>query len=180
MEKSLRPYVEESSIDYLLFSYHGIPERHLRKLDLTKKHCLKCEDCCNVPSDVHAICYRHQVKKTTQLVADALKLDDSFYSVSFQSRLGKDPWLQPFTDVEFERLAKEGVKHLGVVSPAFVADCLETIEELGEEGDEILKEAGGSEYTLIPCLNDNPDWIDSLVTISTDVSLYQKAELLRK
>jgi protoporphyrin/coproporphyrin ferrochelatase len=152
-----------NNVDHLLFSYHGIPVRHVKKTDPTKKHCFKSKDCCMIPnSAAHAVCYPHQIKRTTELVAQHLPLRRDQWSWSYQSRLGTDEWLQPFTDKEFERLAKEGVKNLAVCCPAFVSDCLETIEEIGEEGKEIFKHHGGETFTLIPCLNTDDAWVDAL------------------
>jgi ferrochelatase len=153
-----------ANYDQLLFSYHGIPERHIRKSDITKGHCLKIEDCCQKDSPAHHFCYRHQTTQTTQLVAKRLNLPEGKYSTSFQSRLGSDPWLTPFTDKTIIEMAKKGVKKLVVVCPAFVSDCLETIEEIGEEAHEFFTENGGEDFTLIPCLNDREDWVKLLAT----------------
>ena len=150
-------------LDYLLFSYHGVPVRHLKKTDPTKKHCFKEKDCCFIPNpDAHPVCYAHQVKRTTNLVMDHIKFPREQWSWAFQSRLGPDEWLQPFADNEIERLAKSGVKHLAVCCPAFVSDCLETLEEIGEEGEEIFLENGGEKFTLIPCMNDDERWVNTL------------------
>lgn len=148
--------------DHLLFSFHGVPERHLRKSDPTHAHCLTVKNCCNVASKAHKFCYRHQCFRTAEEFAQAAKLPDGKWSVSFQSRLGKDPWLKPYTDLELERLAKAGVKKIVVLSPAFVADCLETIEELGIRGKETFLSAGGESFKLVPCLNEHPRWIAAL------------------
>ena len=148
--------------DHLLFSYHGLPERHLKKTDPTGTHCLMSDNCCEVASPAHATCYRAQCYQTTQAFAERAGVPRGKYSVSFQSRLGKDPWLKPYTDLEFERLAKEGVKKLLVICPAFVSDCLETIEEIGIRGRETFLEAGGGELTRIPCMNEHPLWITAL------------------
>lgn len=164
LSESIRPYLSDD-IDHLLFSYHGVPERHIKRRDITGDHCLKCEDCCNVNSPAHTFCYRHQDYKTTQNVAESLNLDsyDFSYSVSFQSRLGIDPWLTPFTDKELVRMAEEeGKKKVAVACPAFVSDCIETLEEIGIRGKEDFIEAGGEDLVLIPCLNDNDLWIDAL------------------
>ncbi len=150
-------------LDYLLFSYHGVPVRHLKKTDPTKSHCFKEKDCCFIPNpDAHPVCYAHQVKKTTNLVMATIDLPDHKWSWAFQSRLGLDEWLQPFADNEIKRLAQSGIKHLAVCCPAFVSDCLETLEEIGEEGEEIFLENGGESFTLIPCLNDDERWIQTL------------------
>ena len=145
--------------DHILFSYHGIPERHIRKSDPTKFHCKVDTTCCTTNSVAHHTCYRHQCYDTTRRVTDFLGLDEENYSVSFQSRLPNDPWLKPFTDFEFERLAKEGKKRLAVVTPAFVADCLETLEEIAMEGKHQFEEAGGETYKHIACLNDSDAWV---------------------
>ncbi len=154
--------VSFSEFDHLLVSYHGLPERHLRKSDPTGQHCLAAPNCCESDSVAHKTCYRHQVYTTTRLLAQALGLDPSFYSVAFQSRLGRDPWLTPYTDVMVTELAQRGVKRLAVISPAFVSDCLETIEELGDRARHDFLAAGGESFTLIPCLNTTDSWIDAL------------------
>jgi len=161
---SIKPYLDKKH-DLILFSYHGIPERHVRKTDPSKKHCLMVEDCCAVKSDAHEFCYRHQVFETTKLVAEKLGIAKDKHMVSFQSRLGKDPWLTPFTADLFEKLPKQGVKDLIVVCPAFVSDCLETLEEIDEEGREDFLEAGGQSFEMIPCLNLNSNWVNSIVKL---------------
>jgi ferrochelatase len=148
--------------DYFLFSFHGVPERHLRKSDPTHAHCLTVADCCHTASPAHQFCYRHQCYRTAEEFARVAGLPAGKWSVSFQSRLGKDPWLKPYTDFELERLGQEGVKRILVMSPAFVADCLETIEELGIRGKETFLGAGGESFKLIPCVNEDPAWITAL------------------
>jgi len=158
---SMAPYLE-NSFDFLLFSYHGLPERHLKKSDPTRQHCLKVKDCCNHASLAHDTCYRAQVYTTTKKVTEALGLNNDRYSVSFQSRLGRDPWLRPYTDKVLIALAESGVKRLLVICPAFVSDCLETLEEIEKEGRELFLHSGGESFTMIPCLNTHPDWIQTL------------------
>jgi ferrochelatase len=148
--------------DHLLFSYHGLPARHMRKADPTGCHCLASADCCTVPSPAHATCYRAQIFATTRAFAARAGLAAARHSVSFQSRLAGEPWLDPFTDVEFQRLAAAGVKRLLVICPAFVTDCLETLEEISMRGQEIFLEAGGESFAQIPCLNDQAPFIDFL------------------
>jgi protoporphyrin/coproporphyrin ferrochelatase len=148
--------------DHLLFSYHGIPERHLRKADPTGGHCLVQENCCAVASPAHATCYRAQCLATTAAFVKLAGVPPEKYSVSFQSRLGKDPWLKPYTDYELQRLAQEGKKRMLVICPAFVSDCLETIEEIGMRGCEDFLAASGKEFTRIPCMNAHPQWIAAL------------------
>jgi ferrochelatase len=157
---SAKDYLKD--YDHLLFSYHGIPERHLLKSDTTKCHCLKVEDCCNVPSPAHETCYRAQCFATTREFVKLAGVPKEKYSVSFQSRLGKDPWLKPYTDYELARLPNEGKKRILVICPAFVSDCLETIEEIGMRGCEQFMAGNGKEFTRIPCMNEHPAWITAL------------------
>jgi protoporphyrin/coproporphyrin ferrochelatase len=152
----------KTGYDHLLFSFHGLPERHLRKSDTTGCHCLATPNCCETPGPAHRTCYRAQCLATVRAFVEAAGVPADKFSVAFQSRLGKDPWLKPYTDLELERLAKCGIKKLLVICPAFVSDCLETIEEIAMRGREIFIEAGGSEFALIPCLNEHPRWIDAL------------------
>ena len=159
--------------DHLLFSYHGIPERHLHKSDPTGCHCLKVENCCEVASPAHATCYRAQCFATTRAFVKLAGIPEGKYSVSFQSRLGKDPWLKPYTDYELVRLAQEGKKRMMVICPAFVSDCLETIEEIGMRGCEDFMKASGKEYTRIPCMNEHPLWIKALENMAN--SFLQKS-----
>lgn len=158
---SIEPYLAQD-FDHILFSFHGIPERHIKKSDITGKHCLQVENCCSVDSPAHQKCYRHQCLTTMHLAAAALNLPPSKYSVSFQSRLGRDPWLKPFTDFRLKEMPNEGIKKLLVVCPAFVSDCLETLEEIAMEGEEIFLHAGGESFTMIPCMNLNPVWVETL------------------
>ncbi len=157
LANSLKPALEKD-YDHILFSYHGIPERHVHKTDPSGSHCLKIEDCCNQNSSAQPFCYRHQVFETTKAIAQRLNLPKEKYSDSFQSRLGRDPWLQPFTDHVIEELPKKGVKKLVVLCPAFVSDCLETLEEIGMEARKEFLKAGGEEFTLVPCINTHESW----------------------
>jgi protoporphyrin/coproporphyrin ferrochelatase len=158
LTESIRPYLQQH-YDQVLFSYHGVPERHIHKGDITGCHCLKADNCCETPSAAHAWCYRHHCWRTTQLVCKRLGIPEHKVGFSFQSRLGRDPWLQPYTALRLEELPKEDVKKVVVVCPAFVSDCLETLEEIGEEGKEIFLHAGGESFTLVPCLNTHPLWV---------------------
>ncbi|MFC5047587.1 ferrochelatase [Aquimarina hainanensis] len=158
LSKSIAESLKDKNYEHLLFSYHGVPERHIRKSDITKSHCKIDGSCCNTPSKAHQFCYRHQCLKTTEEVAKKLNLKEGSYSTSFQSRLGFDPWLQPYTDRTIERMGKSGIKNMAIVTPAFVSDCLETLEEIAMEGEEIFHEVGGDTFTTVPCLNDNEDW----------------------
>lgn len=162
LSNSIDSFIAEDAPDHLLFSYHGIPERHIKKTDITKSHCKIDANCCTQKSTAHEFCYRHQCFETTRQVAKQLNLKEGSYSSSFQSRLGFDPWLKPYTDKTIEEFAKKGIKKLAVVTPAFVSDCLETLEEIGMEAKEEFLEHGGEKFTLIPCLNDRDDWTTEL------------------
>ena len=159
--------------DHLLLSYHGLPERHLTKADPTDQHCLKQQDCCSVNSVAHKTCYRHQVMVTSQEIARYLDIEEDRHSVSFQSRLGRIPWLTPYTDHVLEQMPSQGIKHVAVACPAFVVDNLETLEEMGMQGEETFLQAGGESFTLIPCVNDDDLWVEGL----TSLCLQQAATL---
>jgi ferrochelatase len=160
LAKSIADGLKDFEYDHVLFSYHGIPERHIRKSDPTNFHCKINDTCCEQNSVAHNTCYRHQCFDTTARVKQVLGLPEDKVSISFQSRLAGDPWLKPYTDFEFVRLAKEGKTRLAVITPAFVADCLETLEEIAMEGKHQFEEAGGKAYKHIPCLNDGDDWVN--------------------
>jgi protoporphyrin/coproporphyrin ferrochelatase len=145
--------------DFVLFSYHGLPVRHITKADSTGAHCLVRENCCEIDSPAHATCYRYQVLQTTERVARGLRLQQKDYAYSFQSRLGRAEWLRPMTSEYVVELAHKGVRNLAVVTPAFVADNLETLEEVNIQLREIFLSAGGERFTFVPCLNDSPDWV---------------------
>ena len=151
--------------DHLVMSYHGLPERHLTRTDPTGNHCLANPNCCEQASEAHATCYRHQTRETSRALAAALGLDASRYTVSYQSRLGRLPWLRPYTDATLAELPAKGVRRLAVVCPAFVADNLETLEEIGLEGQKTFLEAGGETFQLVPCLNAAPSWVDALASL---------------
>lgn len=158
LARSIREKLEGFDYDHLLFSYHGIPERHIRKTDVTKSHCKMDSSCCATKSPAHEFCYRHQCYETTRQVAELLQLPKDKYSQSFQSRLAGDKWLDPYTDVEINKMPAKGIKKLAVVTPAFVSDCLETLEEIAMEANHEFKENGGEEFMAIPCLNDDDTW----------------------
>ncbi|WP_394747840.1 ferrochelatase [Spongiimicrobium salis] len=175
LSESIAEGLKDFEYDHILFSYHGIPERHIRKSDPTRFHCKIDGSCCGVNSVAHNTCYRHQVYDTTERVKAYLGLPEEKVSTSFQSRLAGDPWLKPYTDFEFERLAKEGKKRLAVITPAFVSDCLETLEEIAMEGKEQFEEAGGEQYKHIGCLNDSDPWVSVMVQWLKD---WQEKEML--
>jgi ferrochelatase len=156
---SARPY-REQDYDHLLLSFHGLPERHLKKLMPGSKHDLRAADCCkDASAEVRAVCYRGQCLASAKAFATRMGIPDGKWSVSFQSRLGRDKWIEPYTETRLDELAKAGAKKLLVMCPAFVADCIETLEEIGDRGKEQFIEAGGEELVLVPCLNDHPEWV---------------------
>jgi ferrochelatase len=163
--ESARPHLQQD-YDHLLLSFHGLPERHLTKLDPTGNHCFKNDDCCkNASPAVLATCYRAQCLRTAALFAERMGLPEGKWSVSFQSRLGRAKWIEPYTEARLDELAKSGVKKILVMCPAFVADCIETLEEIGDRGKEQFREAGGEELVLVPCLNDDRQWAKALATL---------------
>ncbi|HEX8462041.1 MAG TPA: ferrochelatase [Segetibacter sp.] len=169
LTESIKPYLQQD-YDQVLFSYHGLPQRHMTKADPTNRHCLKVENCCEVASVAHKTCYRHQCWTTTQLLSKNLTIPKEKVGFSFQSRLGQEEWLKPYTALRLEQLPKEGIKKLVILCPAFVSDCLETLEEIAIAGKESFLHAGGESFTVIPCLNTNPLWVQSLVTWVNDVA----------
>ncbi len=175
LSESIADGLKDFDYDHILFSYHGIPERHIRKSDPTKFHCKIDGNCCTTNSVAHNTCYRHQCFDTTERVKAYLGLPEDKVSLSFQSRLPNDPWLKPYTDFEFERFPKEGKKKLAVITPAFVADCLETLEEIAMEGKNQFIEAGGEKYKHIPCLNENSDWVN---VMANWVNTWKESEIL--
>lgn len=165
LSNSIKNSVENFNYDHLLFSYHGIPERHIRKTDKTKSHkkIITNQPCCEPNTPASEFCYRHQCYETTRLVVEQLGIPEDKYSITFQSRLSGDKWLEPYTDVEINKMPEKGIKNLAVVTPAFVADCLETLEEIAMRANEDFIERGGEKFYAIPCLNDDDEWIDVMV-----------------
>ncbi|MCX4187478.1 ferrochelatase [Methylophaga sp. OBS4] len=159
--RSAQPYLDQD-YDHIVFSYHGLPESHITKLDKSRQHCLKQEHCCQVAHPAHKTCYRHQVMRTTQCFAMQAGLASNRYSVAFQSRLGRAKWLGPNTEDKLAELAANGVRNVLVICPAFVTDCLETLEEIAIRGEAVFQKAGGDSLTLIPCMNDHPSWVEVL------------------
>jgi protoporphyrin/coproporphyrin ferrochelatase len=174
LSESIQEYLSDKDWEHLLFSYHGIPERHIRKSDVTKSHCKIDKSCCQTASKAHQYCYRHQCYETTRQVAEYLGLKEDRFSTSFQSRLGVDPWLQPYTDQTVARFAKKGTKKMAIVTPAFVSDCLETLEEIGMEAVEDFEEKGGEELHVVPCINTRKDWVN---VMSRWIDQWAKAEM---
>jgi len=160
LSESIAPYLSQP-FDHVLFSYHGMPERHLRKRGCNKTMYVADQDCCGGSSSEH-YCYRHQVITTTHLVSKNLALSQEKVSVSFQSRLGRDAWLKPYTADQLTKFPSNGIKKLLIVCPAFVSDCLETLEEIQMEGKGEFLKAGGESFTMIPALNESTAWIDCI------------------
>lgn len=161
---SLRQAIEREQPDHVLLSFHGVPERHLRKSDPTGQHCLQSPTCCEALGPANRDCYRAQCFATAREVMARLALDPATTTVSFQSRLGRTPWIRPYTDEVLEALAQRGVKKVVVAAPSFVADCLETLEEIGMRGREVQVARGG-ELVLVPALNASDGWVRGLAAI---------------
>ncbi len=151
--------------EHILFSYHGLPLRHLKKTDPTGLHCLTAPECCSEPSIAHDTCYRHQCYATTRAVATAAGLSEERCSVSFQSRMGRAKWMKPYTEKVLRKLASQGHRRLVVLCPSFFCDGLETLEEIEIRGKEIFMAGGGESFRLIPCLNDSPAALHCLQTL---------------
>ena len=150
-------------IEKLIFSYHGLPQRHIKKSGcVVNKSCTKGQVCPNVDAN-NVFCYRAQCYETTHLLAKNLGLEAEHYQVAFQSRLGKTPWIKPYTDVVLPELIKQGIRNIAIVCPSFVADCLETLEEINIRAREQWKMLGGKKFVFIPCLNTHPIWIEGMV-----------------
>jgi len=160
-----------SQVDHLLFSFHGLPETQCARTDDTGTCCLKSGDCCSRLTRANRNCYRAQSVETARLLAYELGLPDDAWSIGFQSRLtlrGRIKWIEPYTDEVFVSLAERGVKKLAIVAPSFVADCVETLEELGITGSEEFKAAGGEELIVVPCLNSAPMWVHGMSRIISE------------
>lgn len=171
-DKMLQAYAKigedfvKENYDHILFSFHGLPVRQLIKADVGKDHCQKVNDCCKTLTDKNKFCYSAQCYQTAYGIAAKLGLEEKDYSIVFQSRLGKDPWIQPYASEVIEHLAKMGKKKILVFCPAFVADCIETIFEISVEYQEEFEEAGGEKVQLVPSLNDHPLWIEALADMA--------------
>ncbi len=157
-----KPLLEGFGAEHVLFSYHGLPEKHIRKGDATGSHCLARADCCDEFNERNRGCYRAQCFATSAGLRERLGLDETNSTTAFQSRLGRTPWIRPHSDEQVSKLAARGVKRLAVFCPAFVADCLETLEEIGLRAREDFRAAGGEELMLVPSLNASPLWVDGL------------------
>ena len=162
--QTARNYMAEYDYDHFLFSYHGLPERQVLKGDVTKTVC-QLGACCGTLHAMNQYCYRAQCFETTRLLVRALNIPEGKYTTSFQSRLGNDPWIKPYTDDVIKEMPGKGINSVLAFSPAFVADCLETTIEVGVEYKELFEEAGGKHWQLVESLNDSPIWIETLVDL---------------
>lgn len=161
-----RPLLQSEAPDHVLFSFHGLPERHLRKTDAGVGHCLASTDCCAAVAAANRRCYRAQCFATARALASELSLAQGSFSVTFQSRLGRTRWIEPYTDRTLAELGRRGCKRVVVFCPSFVADCLETLEEIGIRGRQQFASGGGERLTLVPCLNASPAWVDTVVALA--------------
>jgi ferrochelatase len=166
------PVFREAAWEKVVFSFHGLPERHCIKSDDTGTHCLKSPGCCDRIVEANRNCYRAQCYATARALAEGLGVPEDRFIVCFQSRLGRSPWIRPYTDEVVVDLAKGGVKRALILSSAFVADCLETIEELGIRAAESFKAHGGETLRLVPSLNADERWADGVVTLARESSAW--------
>jgi len=156
------PVLKRVRPDHVLFSFHGLPERHILKSDPVGNHCLKFDECCDQDVMQNQYCYRAHCFKTAHALRKKIGIPDDACGVSFQSRLGRTPWLKPYTDLVIPELVRSGKKRIAVLCPAFVADCLETLEEIGIRAKESAMAAGAEAFELVPSLNDSPLWVDTV------------------
>jgi ferrochelatase len=167
---SIQTHTREFEPDHILFSYHGLPERHVKKTDREGGHCLADTSCCDTITATNRSCYRAQCYATTRGLVARLGLGADDYTQGFQSRVGRTPWIQPYTDEILPRLAAKGIKRLTVSCPSFVADCLETLEEIGIRAKADFIAAGGEDLQLVPCLNSDPAWVDVVSKMVHEIS----------
>jgi len=158
------PYIKKKP-DHVLFSFHGLPIRHLKKSDPSRKWCKNNLTCCESLVKENRYCYSAQCYHTAKLIAERLEIKKENWSVSFQSRLGRDQWIKPYTEQILKDLAKKGSKSVTVFCPSFVSDCLETIEEIGITAAKNFRKSGGKDLKLVPSLNNHPEWVETLATI---------------
>jgi ferrochelatase len=162
------PRLAELAPEHVVFSFHGLPEHHMRDGDPSGSHCLASDRCCDAVAGPSRDCYRAQCFATARALAGParLALADGTWTVTFQSRLTRVPWIKPYTDVVLPELAKRGIKKVAVLCPAFVADCLETLEEIGIRAAAQWKADGGDTLTLVPSLNATPPWADAVAAMA--------------
>ena len=154
----LKEEFKKIDFDYVLMSFHGLPESHLKSADPLGNHCLQSKNCCEKSEKVLSRCYRAQCFSTAKALAEGLGLKDN-YRVSFQSRLGRQKWIEPYTEDMYKELASQGVKKLAVICPGFSVDGLETLEEIALGGKESFLAQGGDSFHFVPCLNSDPGWV---------------------
>ena len=171
LEKVSSDVLKKTSYDHVVMSFHGLPERQIQKTDPSRSYCLTQDHCCESIGPMNRNCYRAQCFWTARELGRRLGLSIDQYSIGFQSRLGRTPWIKPFTDRLYETLPKKGFKKIAVICPSFVTDCLETLEEVQIRGEKAFKKAGGESLTLIPCLNDHDLWVKALKDIVFDEEL---------
>lgn len=162
-----RPVLERSDPEKVVFSFHGLPVRQIRKADPGGGHCLVEPDCCDRSEQLAPDCYRAQCLVTAHKLGDALSVPKQMRLVTFQSQFGPEPWLKPQTETVFAELAESGVRRISVITPGFAADCLETLEEIRDRGAEIFRDNGGEELTLVPCVNSSDVWADAVAAIAS-------------
>jgi len=170
--RAAAPVVSAGPADAVLFSFHGLPERQVKKSDESGRHCLLSADCCDRIGDANRNCYRAQCFATARGLADRLGVPAEKRIVCFQSRLGRTPWIKPYTDHVLAELPARGIKRAVILSPAFVADCLETLEELGMRAVEQFRAAGGEELRVAPAVNSEDGWADGIVTLVRESSAW--------
>ena len=159
---SINEYLKQDLTEHVLFSFHSLPVKQVKRLDPTRQHCSVKSDCCDQITDANRNCYRAQCVFTARAIARELGLSEESYTISFQSRLGRAEWLGPQTESVLRELAVRGIKNVAVCCPSFVADCLETLEEIAIRGRKTFLDAGGAQLKLIPALNSDPRWIETL------------------
>ncbi len=170
-----RPVLEEAAPERVFFSFHGLPERQVLKSDRTRATCLRTADCCDRLGPANLDCYRAQCFETARLLAGRLRIPPGRQVVCFQSRLGRESWIRPYTDEAVREAAREGIRRAAILSPAFVADCLETLEELGIRAAADFRAAGGERLAVVPCLNATDSWADAVVAIAREASPWLRA-----
>lgn len=165
-----RPHLEEFAPDHTVLSYHGLPEKQVKKSDPTGSWCLTRSDCCDRMVEANRFCYRAQSYATSRALASALGVEEGSFTTAFQSRLAGQKWIEPFTDVEIQTLYDGGVRRLAVLTPSFTADCLETLEEIGIRLREQWERIGGEDLLLVPCVNADPSWVAAVADMVRDVA----------
>lgn len=160
-----KPWLDDFQPDHVLFSYHGLPEQHIRKSDDSGNWCLTSDSCCDSINANNRFCYRAQCYATTRGLVSELGLEDDSYSTAFQSRLAGQKWIEPYTDHVLPELYGRGIRRLAVLTPSFASDCLETLEEIGIRGRKQWLDLGGTDMLLVPCVNDSDLWAERVAAM---------------